>query len=341
MNRRSFLTGLAMTAASREVLSATPRPDELLVVDQRNHALLIVDPINGLVETSIELGVNGHEVAMSADQSRAYVTIYSDASLGQAGKNGSTIDVIDLDRRQRVASLEVGPVRPHGLGCLRDGRILFTAELRNAVGVIDPERPGAITWIPTQRSQSHMLVHSEPLDRVFTANVDSGSISVIDLGAGTLRTVIDVAPKIQRVSLSVDGLTVYTHDLSQRRLLMIDAREPKVTGEIALPGFGYASASPRSDTLLIALPFGEATFGTRGVPGTVCFVDLVAGKVAHVLPMRGLPSAILLSPDGGRAFVSLYDTGEIVEIDTRSAQELRRIKLQPGADGMAFRSVRS
>jgi hypothetical protein len=109
----------------------------LLVVNDRHHSLLEVDPITGQVEATIPIGVNGHEITLSTDQRHGWIPIYGDAVIGEPGTDGSTIDVVDLYTRQ-VNTIDLGrPLRPH-LGIFGpDGLFYVTAELANAVLIVE------------------------------------------------------------------------------------------------------------------------------------------------------------------------------------------------------------
>jgi len=68
--------------------------------------------------------------------------------------------------------------------------LYVTAELANAVDVIDPSTRKVLVEIPTGEPQSHMLVISPDGYRGYTANVSAGSVSVLDLAKRTLITTI-------------------------------------------------------------------------------------------------------------------------------------------------------
>src|SRR5260370_28756976 len=187
------------------------------------------------------VGVKGHEGMVSREGRLAYVPIYGNSGVGKPGTEGSTVDVIDLQERKLVASIDLGkPLRPHRAEVGPDGLLYVTAELANAVDVIDPASRKVLAEIPTGAPQSHMLVLSPDGRRGYTANVSAGTVSVLDLAKRSLITTIPVAKTIQRISISPDGLHGFTHDQDSSRITASDTSTTIVTNRIDLPNTPHA-----------------------------------------------------------------------------------------------------
>src|ERR1700730_16960521 len=197
---------LVTSAVLRNAKSAPPAGGLLVVANQKEHTLLVVEPDNRRELAKIAVGVNGHEVIVSRDSRFAYVPIYGNSGVGKPGTDGSTIDVIDLHERQLAATIDLAnPLRPPRAEFGPDGLLYVTAELANAVDVIDPSTRKVLAEIPTGEPQSHMLVLSRDGRRAYTANVGAGSVSVLDLAKRNLITAIPVTKSVQRISISPDG----------------------------------------------------------------------------------------------------------------------------------------
>src|SRR3984893_9308836 len=233
--------------------AGTPREKgTLVVVNQAEHKVLLVEPDLRRTFATITVGVSGHEAAVSPDARFIYVPIYGNSGVGKPGTDGDTIDVIDIGNRQVSSSIHVGPVRPHRAEFGPDGLLYVTAEIGNTVKIIDPAGNKVTGEIPTREPQSHMLVISPDGHRGYTANVGPGNISVLDIPARRLITVIPVAKTIQRISMSPDGSRLFTHDQDSPRLAVIDLPDRKaseggpntasykVSRWIDLPGVAYA-----------------------------------------------------------------------------------------------------
>src|SRR6266481_4115259 len=184
-----------MTSSPFSEANSAPSACGLLVVaNQMEHTVLVVDPDSRRELAKVVVGVNGHEVVVSKDGRFAYVPIYGNSGVGRPGTDGSTIDVIDLQDHKLAATIDLGKgLRPHRAEFGPDGLLYVTAELANAVDVIDPSTRKVLAEIPTGEPQSHMLVLSRDGRRGYTANVSAGSVSVLDLVKRNLITTIPVA----------------------------------------------------------------------------------------------------------------------------------------------------
>src|ERR1035438_9138750 len=179
----------------------------LLVVNKGDHTLGIIDPAAGRhVATIFEDGVTGHEVAASADGKRAFVPIYGNAGVGRPGTDGRLLRVIDLAKREVTSTVDFGKgVRPHcAVVNPRNGLLYVTTELDNSIAIIDPIRLMILGSIPTGQPESHMLAITSDGRRGFTANVGPGTVSVLDLEAKKVITIIPVCRTTQRIALSTD-----------------------------------------------------------------------------------------------------------------------------------------
>src|SRR5207253_9190667 len=123
----------------------------------------------------------------------AYVPIYGDSGVGQPGSNGQTIEVIDLATQKIVNAIDLGrPTRPHCAKFGPDGLLYVTAELDNAVDIVDPRSQKRIASVATERPEAHMLAITKDGKRAYTSNVGSGTVTVLDLVHRKPVTVIAV-----------------------------------------------------------------------------------------------------------------------------------------------------
>src|SRR5207302_9186464 len=163
------------------------------------------------------------------------------------GSSGRTIEIIDLATQQIVNTIDLGrPVRPHCAKFAPDGLLYVTAELDNAVDIVDPRSQKRIASVATERPEAHMLAITKDGKRAYTSNVGSGTVTVLDLVHRKPVTVIAVADVAQRISLSADDPWVFTADQKKPRLAVIDTKSNAVSSFVSLPSIGYGTA-PTSD----------------------------------------------------------------------------------------------
>lgn len=323
---------LCLCYSNAQPVSNTNLPSQgwLLVANKGNQTLSIIDPATGATEASIaEAAITGHEVAASPDGKFAYVPIYGNAGVGRPGTDGQLLLVIDLHTRTVVSTVDFGRgVRPH---CVvvgpKDGLLYITTELDNSVTVIDPAKLKILGTIPTGQTESHMLAIATDGRKGYTANVSSGTVSVLDLEARRLLATIPVAAKVQRIALSADDRWVFTADQTKPRLAIIDTRTNGVARWIELPGTGYGTA---------CTPDGKWLLAALNKINEVAVIDLKAWKLVRTLEVPKSPQEILVRPDGAEAFVSCDASQTVVVIDLNNWAIARQIKSGPGTDGLAW-----
>ena len=325
-----LLVASAVGAFAADAPSLTPGGALLLVANKSDQTLSVIDPVAGRQIAAVsEDGITGHEVAASPDGKRAFVPIYGNAGVGRLGTNGSMIRVIDLGRKEIVGTIELGQgLRPHcAVFGPKNGLLYVTTELAETVTVIDPATLKITGSIPTGKKESHMLAISRDGRRGYTSNVSSGTVSVLDLEAGKLITVIPVAAHTQRIALSSDDRRAFTTDQDQPRVAVIDTETNQVASWITLPGIGFSTAATADGKwLLITLPSMNQ----------VAVVNLDSMAVVRTLTVPRAPQELLVRPDGMVAYVSCDISRQVAVIDLKNWTITQLIGAGPGADGLAW-----
>src|SRR5580693_5021435 len=167
-----FLLLLLVTAKS--AVAQTPSP-ALLILEKSDDSVAIVDPISLKIVARVPVGEDPHEIVTSPDGKVAYISNY-----GGNDSNLNTISVVDLAAQKPLPAISLGALHSaHGLD-FAGGKLYFTAETNKAFGRYDPATQ-KIDWVlGTGQDRTHMILVSKSLDRIFTANVNSGTISIIE-----------------------------------------------------------------------------------------------------------------------------------------------------------------
>jgi YVTN family beta-propeller protein len=237
--------------------------------------------------------------------------------------------IIDVPGHAIVGRVDFGHgVRPHQPVLDAKRHLLYvTTELDNAVTVIDTRTQKIVGKVPTGAAESHMLVLSSDGTKGYTANVEPGSVSVLDMVGRKTIAVIPVAGVVQRIAISKDDRWVFTSDQTKPQLAVIDTKTNTVTKWVDLPGTGYGAAATADGKWLLVC-----------VPGKnqVAVVDLAAMKVARTIDVPASPQEVLIQPGAPVAYVSCIGVGKVAAIDLKSWDVARVIDAGPGADGLAW-----
>lgn len=318
-------TSARASAAATEVL---------LAANQGEASLSIFDPHTGTeVGKVLEGGITGHEVAASADGKVAYVAIYGNSSVGEPGSDGQELVAIDIASRKIINRLDFGhPVRPH---CVvfnpRDGLLYVTTELDHTVTIVDPQTLRIVGVIPTGQSESHMLALSHDGRFGYVSNVGPGTVSVLDLKARKLVTIIPISAKTERISVSADDRMVFAADQVKPQLAVIDTETNSVGSWVRLPASGYGTASTHDGRWLLVSLLQASQ---------VAVVDLKTLQVVRTISVPPGPIAIVVAPSDDVAYVSCGRSAKIAAITLSDWTVQRVIDAGKHVDGLAWASVR-
>lgn len=211
-----MLLGMSMPAAHGQ----KPKP-VLLVANKHSNTLSFINPKTFEVIETIATGPNPHEMAVTPDQRYAYLSSYK--------APGNTISVIDLVNRKQIREINTGMyTRIHGVAMAPDGRnAYFTAGQTGYVVEIDTKTNEVTRAIPTGGKISHMVYVSADGKRLFTANITSENISVIDRATGKLITQIPCGPGCEGLAFTPDGKYLWAGNQTGGTITVIDLADYK------------------------------------------------------------------------------------------------------------------
>src|ERR1041385_6108215 len=110
----------------------------LIAVDKMGAKILFLNPATYETETVLDgFQRTVHELLVLPETGRAYVPIFGDGIHGRNPNPGHTLHVIDRQRRERAADIDLRPwIPPHTLKLGPDGLIYITCENSALVAII-------------------------------------------------------------------------------------------------------------------------------------------------------------------------------------------------------------
>ncbi len=305
------------------VLSAAETPSPaLLVLNKEEATLSIVDPATGKTVGQAQTGEGPHEVTASSDGKLAFV--------GNYGKQnpGSTISVIDLAGPKELRRVDLGPLRgPHGMA-FADGKVYFTAEVNKLIGRYDPSANQVDWLLGTGQNTTHMVILNKDNSKIFTANIGSDSITIIErAGAGWNETVVPVGKGPEAIDLSPDGSQIWTAHSRDGGVSIIDVGAKKVIQTL--------NAGTKRSNRLKFTPNGKLVLISDLEGGELVVLDGTAHREIKRMKLGRSPEGILVTPDGTRAYVAVNGDNHIAVIDLKTLEVTGRISAN-SPDGMAW-----
>jgi YVTN family beta-propeller protein len=334
-----LLPALALaTPAAAQVPAATD--GRLLVVNKGEATISVLDVRQGREVTRIATGHAPHEVAVSPDGRLAVVTNY-----GTGQQPGNTLTVIDLQRLEAVATIDLGEqTRPHGIAWLPDGRrVAVTTEGNGTLTIVDVAAGRVTAAIPTGARVSHEVAVTPDGTRAFVANIGSGSVTVIDIDAGSVVRSIPTGSGAEGVAVSPDGNEVWVSNRAENTVTVLDSRSLDVLATLPSADFPIRvvfTADGARALVTNARSSELRVFDVRGRSSSAVVpirAPTVEGR-AQVIAFEGSasPIGVLADPDGRHAYVAAASADAVAVIDLDTGAVVRLISTGKEPDGLAW-----
>jgi DNA-binding beta-propeller fold protein YncE len=323
----ALLLGLLLFFATDSLLAQIPSP-ALLVLEKNDKSMAIVDPGTLKVVGRVPAGEDPHEIVASEDGKYAYISNY-----GAFQNPQRTISIADLSAQKALPAVDLGALlAPHGLDIV-NGKVYFTAEGSKVIGRYDPVTRRVDWTLGIGQNRTHMLVVSRDESKIFTANVNSDTISILDRdkngdASGWIETPISVGKGPEGFDVSPDSKELWAANSHDGTLSIIDLASKKVvqTLDLHTKFANRVKFSPDGKLVLIA------DLGT----GDLVVLDAAARKEIKRVNLGHGVAGILIVPDSSRAFVAVSPDSEVAVVDLKTFSVTGRIATGKGPDGMAW-----
>jgi YVTN family beta-propeller protein len=305
----------------------TARADTLLVLNKSDATLMFVDPVTLKVLATLPTGEAPHEVAASDDGRVAVVANY-----GTGPNPGTTLSVVDVAARKELRRFALpGLLRPHGLAAV-GSRFWFTAEGSRVVARYDAVSDRIDFISGSGADVTHMIVVAPGEKTLYTANIGSNSVTIIDLGLAPRNIVIKQIPVVQGpegIDLAPDGSELW-----------VASRAPN--GGIAVINPATAAVVrtiPTTTTVANRVKFtrdGKHVLVSDPSGNTLLVFDAATKELVNTIAMAEGPSGIVITPDGKRAFVACAGAKKVQVVDLSTWAIVGEVQTGNVPDGLAW-----
>ena len=339
MNPKAITALLSWICALSLFAAETPSP-ALLVLNKTDLTLAIVDPSTLKIVATAPTGQDPHEVIASADGKLAFISNY-----GGFGTGFQTLGVVDLVTQKALASVELPGLRaPHGI-TQAEGKIYFTAEANRAIARYDPVAR-QIDWIfGSGQNRTHMIVVSKDANQIFTSNVNSNTVSIIERAsvagaggrAGGARggaanewnvTHVSVGRGPEGFDVAPDSKELWAANSGDGTVSIVDVAQKTVSQTINV---GTAASNRLKIT-----PDGKLALISDLRGNQLVVIDVAKREERKRIPLGAGATGILIQPDGARAFVAVSTQNALAVIDLKTLEVTGRIDIGRNPDGMAW-----
>jgi DNA-binding beta-propeller fold protein YncE len=312
----------------------------LAVANKAEATVSLIDLGSGNVVATLATGEGPHEIGISPDGRYALVTNY-----GTRDRGGNSLTLIDIPAAGVVKTIDLGDYgRPHGVEWLDDESAAVTVEASKALIVVDVGREKVTQSIGTDQEISHMVALDPERGRAYTANIGSGSVTVLDLGKGTRETNITTGDGAEGIAVSASGERIWVTNRGADTITILDADTLKPAGEIGSEGFPIrATATPRGQVLVTRARAGDlaiydaANFEElRVVSFDLESMDVEERLFGDRFGDSSVPIGVIADDKGDVAWVAHANADVITEIDLATGEITRMLRAGKEPDGMGF-----
>ena len=287
----------------------------ILATVKENVSLTVLDPDTGAIVAAVEVGERGvakpHEITLSADRTRAFVSLYGSADYGP-NVPANRIAVVDLTSMRLLGHIDLNLYKgPHAVLTGADGKIWASVDASRCVLVIDPD-----TWEIERTIWLEVPGHffaAAPDGTLYVSAKEYPVITEIDMAAREIVARIPLPVGAQGICVSNDGTLLYVGDFHRPLLHVVDRTGRRVTDTVPLtgvPGWPFVS---KDGAHVVVTTYDEPA--DRGFLEILDTADLARRRVVD-LPAE--PFHVLFAPGGRHCHVALAN-GEIPRIDLETA----------------------
>ena len=307
----------------------------LIVVCKRDGFVEFHDATGFTLIEEIKLPDFPHEVVLSPDRRKAYVSIYGNGQVGTNTVPGTRIAVLDLASRKLDGFIELAPfLAPHGLTFDQAGLLWATAELSHALVYIDPARGVVLGHVETESLRTHFMAASPDGTRIYVPHRQLSFMSVVDTAT---RKVVKRIPNFryecQGVCTAPDGNRVYQASSARPFISVIDPKTDEVAGQITVEGMG--DFPPQLNRLRVS-PDNRYLVISYNVSRLAAVIDTREPERQYLFELEKGPMGIAFGADLNQALVTNHDEGTISVIDLGAMKPAGQFKTHLGPETMAF-----
>src|SRR3954452_13181345 len=289
---KMLLCAVATAIVLTVMLAGQTTPGRLLVLNKEDATFVIVNPESGAIVGKVPVGEGPHELITSADGKYACASNY-----GSGPAPGHTISMIDIAVQKELRRIDVAPLsRPHGLA-FAGSKLYFTAEADKKIARYDPAADKIDWQFETGQNATHMVLPAKDGRTLFTSNIGSDTVSIVELGANgaATQTIVPVGKGPEGLDLSPDGRELWSAHSRDGGVSIVDLATRKVKQTVAV-------GTKRSNRIKLT-PDGKFALVSDLDGGELVVLDANGTKEIKRIALGKMPEGILIAPDGGRAFV--------------------------------------
>jgi YVTN family beta-propeller protein len=198
----------------------------------------------------------------------------------------------------------------------------------DGIGLVDVAQKKFLRKIPAGSDPEQFCLSADGT-RLYIANEDVGTATVLEAATGKTITFIPVTREPEGTGVSPDGKFFYITCETAGDVFAIDTQTFKIIGHLQV------HPRPRNVDFL---PDGSRAFIPSESVGELNVIDTASQKLVKVitLPPHSRPQCVRVSPDGKKIYVSDGRAGTVSVVDAHTYAVLNTIKVGKRPWGITF-----
>ena len=318
-----FLSVLAAGCSEAPEPEAPAAPAEpVLLVSQKAAKTVAWYTLRGELLAEAAVSDHPHEIVLSPDGARLYVTDNGVMQIENAGEGGNKVSIIDVPGRTKAGEIDLGQWRrPHGIDLCADGTLLVTSESPDQLLVIDTAARAIRQEYPTGGETPHIVRCSRDAKFAFVSNARSGTVAKIDLASGEPK-LVETGARPEGSTLSKDGSKLYVAHRDADKIVIVDTAEWSVLGEIATGKSPVRCGLAQNEATLVYGLFGDSAIG---------FADIATRKETGQVALAG-PAVSLEMHDDETALTCAQEQGVCYVVSVPERRIVHAVTVKQGAN---------
>lgn len=308
---------------------------KLYIISKVSEDIQVVDLSTGSEIGEIPIDILSHEAVSTVDNKKIVITNY-------ASNNGNVLKVLDVTTNtiEKTINLNAAITANGIVATPKPNEVAIIDYVNNKFLILNIENDRIVDSIATQQNKSHLVVLHPNKPIAYVTNVNSGSISVIDLNLGEVLKIIPCGLGRKGIDITPDGSELWVSNTKESNLNVINTSTYDITKTLK------TGKDP------IKLKFsvdGNYCLITNAIEGNVDVFNQQTKEKIKSIEFHGKssilekilyhtprPVNIIMHPNGKYAFVSNSNAKKIEVIDMNTFTIVSTIGTGKVPDAMVF-----
>jgi YVTN family beta-propeller protein len=308
---------------------------KLYVISKKSEDIQVIDLTNGNEIAEIPIDILSHEIVTTANENRVVYTNYE-------SNDENAIQVIDTKNNTFEKTIKLNrTIKTNGIAATSNPNEVGVIDYANSnLLVINVETNKVQKKINTKQKKSHLLVFHPHKPIAYVTNIDSGSISVIDINLNKVIKIIPCGVGRKGIDITPDGSEIWVTNTKDSSITIINTSTYEIvtTLKTGAEPMKLKFSTDGKYCLVVNVIDGCITVYSQETKKKIKIIVLNGKKsfLDKILYHTPRPVNILMHPNGLYAFVANSNANKIEVIDMKTFTLISTIGTGNIPDGMAF-----